>query len=86
MGQHEVEFAPQPGDPAMGRAVSEQQHSRQRPALLPLAVCTAATRLRHQRPPAATPWLPYSRACNRAASPAARGVLHREVAVALPMN
>jgi hypothetical protein len=25
MGQHEVEFAPQPGDPAMGQAVSASE-------------------------------------------------------------
>jgi hypothetical protein len=86
-GDDEVEIAPQPGDPAMGRAVLEQQHARQRPALPLLAVGTAAPRFRHQP----------GRLQRRLGHGVAElvtvplhqllvEVLHREVAVALPIK
>lgn len=47
-GDDEIELLLDPGEPAMGRAVLEEQHARQRPALAPLAMHAAALRRAHQ--------------------------------------
>src|SRR6516225_5378608 len=86
-GDDEVEIAPQRRNPAMGRAVLKQQHSRQRPPRPLLAVGAPTLGFRHQ------PGRLQRRLGHRVAQlvmvPLHQllvEVLHREVAVALPIK
>jgi len=85
---HEVEILLERADPAMRRAVLEQQHAGQRPALALLAVRAAAP-LPRRHQPGSLQRQPRHRVGELVAVPLHQllvEMLHREVAVALPVE